>query len=331
MPRLLVCGAINWDTTLFVENLPKPGEEIKVERMISVPGGKGANTAVAAARILGRDQVAIAGMLGSDKIASDQLAILKDEGIDISSVSQHSESPSGQAYVVVDRKGENMVLTHRAANKEITRQTVRSANLIRAVEESAMVVIIDPPLDAAMELAAQANDHGKALIVSPAMLVYHGFSKISDLLSRAEYVIVNEHEASLLCSKDNGVEACEKLSELLGGKSVLTTLGKRGSVMIQAGKKYVLPSIDPTLFGYTVKSTVGAGDTLLGAFAAFKVKGSDDIESAFLASAAAALKITKEETRGSPTDEEIRIHAESDVMRPAYDIVRNYRRSASSI
>ena len=55
MPSIIVCGAINWDTTMFVDRLPMPGEEIKVEKVISVPGGKGANTAVAAARILGKE------------------------------------------------------------------------------------------------------------------------------------------------------------------------------------------------------------------------------------------------------------------------------------
>jgi ribokinase len=116
MPKILVCGAVNWDTTLFIDRFPKPGEEVRVMKLISVPGGKAANTAVAAVKILRANSVGVIGMLGIDDIAEKQIRILQNEGIDISLIFRHDGMLSGQAYVIVDSKGENVILTHQGAN-----------------------------------------------------------------------------------------------------------------------------------------------------------------------------------------------------------------------
>ena len=84
----LVSGAINWDTSIFVDEFPNAKEEIKAKKVISVPGGKGANVAVASARILGSNNVGVIGALGDDDIAKRQIKILKDEGVNVSCVKQ---------------------------------------------------------------------------------------------------------------------------------------------------------------------------------------------------------------------------------------------------
>lgn len=322
MPRVLVCGAVNWDTTLFVDNLPRPGEEVKVEKVISVPGGKGGNTAAAAARILGKSEVGIICMLGSDSIADMQRDIFEAEGVDISCLFRHHEMLSGQAYVLVDSKGENMIMTHRAANNEVTQQTILNDKVRLALEGSNILVIIDPPLEAAAELAAQASKLKKTIFLSPATLVYHGFSALEHLLAAADYIILNEPEVCALATTDDGPSACDKLSALLGGKRVVSTLGAKGSIICHNGRSEIIPTLDPSMFGMKAVSTVGAGDTFVGALASFKLKGRTDREAIFLANVAATLKITKEQTRGSPTFDEIRKYAESDVMRPAYEKYR---------
>ena len=81
MVRLVVCGAINWDTKCFVDRLPVPGEEVAAEHVSQVSGGTGGNVAVAAARILGPEEVALIGALGRDDIAGQQIAALEDEGV----------------------------------------------------------------------------------------------------------------------------------------------------------------------------------------------------------------------------------------------------------
>ena len=89
-------------------------------RVASEPGGKGANTAVAAAKILGNNSVATIGMLGVDDIADRQLRILQDQGVDTTLILESDKLLSGQAYVIVDKNGENMILTYQAANLAFT-------------------------------------------------------------------------------------------------------------------------------------------------------------------------------------------------------------------
>lgn len=319
MPRLLVCGAINWDTTLFVDDLPAPGEEVKVNRVLSVPGGKGANTAVAAARILGKNEVGIIGMVGSDEIGERQVKILREEGVDVSCLNRHNDLLSGQAYVVVDGNGENMVLTHRAANKAMTPEQAGAENVSAAMEKSHMMIIIDPPIEVATALATKARERGKTVVLSPATLATSGFSVLETPLSKTDYLIMNEHEAMSLAGVDNGRIACEKLSTRLGRTRVMTTLGSKGCLIYHEGKNMTIPAIDLSHFGLKVASTVGAGDTFVGALSSFKLMGLADLEATFLANVAAAIKITREQTRGSPTFEEIRTFADSDILRPIHE------------
>jgi ribokinase len=304
MPSMLVCGAINWDTTVFVDALPCKGQEIQARRIISVPGGKGANTAVAAARMLGAGQVQILGMLGQDDIAERQIVILKREGIDTSCLVRYKEAGSGQAYVIVDRKGENMILTYKAANQMITPDFISSGQMVDAIRQVNTIVVIDPPLDVASILLEQGRQNAKTLIWSPSLLTGHGLSALYEHMKLADWITLNEQEARALTSAD-GMRAYAMLSKKLGGKRVVVTLGRKGCVLCWNGKKTLIPSLDLAQFGLKPVSSVGAGDTFLGALGAFKIKGFDDVESLFMANIAAALKTTKEETRGSPSYDEI--------------------------
>jgi len=144
MPKVLICGTINWDTKLFVERLPIAGQEIRVVRVASEPGGKGANTAVAAAKILGNNSVAIIGMLGVDDIADRQLRILQDQGVDTTLILESDKLLSGQAIVIVDKNGENLILTYQAANLAFNPEFIESSKVLSAIEESSMVIVIDP-------------------------------------------------------------------------------------------------------------------------------------------------------------------------------------------
>jgi ribokinase len=318
MPRLLVCGAINWDTTLFVDKLPLPGEEIKVSRVISVPGGKGGNTAVAAARILGKNNVGIVGGVGGDAFGDRQIQILLDEGVDTSCISRHKDQLSGQAYVVVDDKGENMILTHRAANWAMTRHSVQSEIVSTAIHSSSMMIIIDPPLEAAEALAEQAKRAAKMIVFSPSTLVKQGIASLEPMMDKIQYLILNEHEAVSLAEAENCPAACRKLSERLIGVRVITTLGSVGCIISLGGRSTKIPALDLASLDLKVSSTVGAGDTFQGAFASFKLMGLGDLEALFLSNIAAGLKITKEQTRGSPAYDEIRKLAESDIVYPIY-------------
>ena len=111
-PALAITGALNWDINLFVKRLPLSGQEVVVEKIERVPGGKGGNVSVAASRILGPGHVALLACVGRDDVGKKQIAILKLEGVDTSAVQSLDRFESGQAYITVDEKGSNVIETH---------------------------------------------------------------------------------------------------------------------------------------------------------------------------------------------------------------------------
>src|SRR5262249_11557752 len=170
MPELVVCGVVNWDTLLFVEDLPGPGEEVRVARMAGAPGGKGANTAVAAARILGRNAAALVATLGNDGLAERELEIMEQEGVDTSAVVRMGQN-SGQAFVAIDSRGEDMIMTHMAANGNLSPELLDASECVSSlISHSKSIVIIDPPLAAAEWLASKSRAVGRTLIMTPALL-----------------------------------------------------------------------------------------------------------------------------------------------------------------
>ena len=306
MSKILVCGAINWDTMLFVDRFPNPGEEVRVMKVISVPGGKAANTAVAAVKILGTNSVGVIGMLGVDSIAESQIRILQNEGIDTSLILRHDGMLSGQAYVVVDSKGENMILTHQAANLAIRPEHVVRQKVLSTIDNSSTIIVIDPPLDTADSLLIYASRAGKSVIWSPALLTNYGPSTVQRYMTHVDYLILNQQEAHSLTSMDDGVQACTKISNSVNGRNVVVTLGDQGCVLCTKGKSMMIPPLHLSSSDLKIVSTAGAGDTFVGAFVAFKLKGFEDARALYLANVAAALKTSREETRASPTYEEIK-------------------------
>jgi ribokinase len=314
MPKILVCGAINWDTTLFVDRFPNPGEEVRVMKVISVPGGKAANTAVAAVKILGSNSVGVIGMVGVDDIAERQIKVLQNERIETSLIFRHEGMISGQAYVIVDSKGEDVILTHQAANLAIRPEHVVRPEVLSAIDKSSTIIVIDPPLDIAGSLIINAGRIGKNVIWSPALLTNYGLSAVQRYMNHVDYLILNQQEARSLTSMDSGVQACTKISNSLSGRSVVVTLGDGGCVICTDGKSMMIPPMDLASSDLKTVSTVGAGDTFVGAFGAFKLKGCEDFRALYIANIAAALKTTREETRASPTYDEIKRHVDDYIM-----------------
>jgi ribokinase len=119
-----VCGAINWDINLYVRRFGNPGEEVPVNRIERVPGGKGANVAVAVAKILGKGKCAMLGGVGNDDIGDKHIKIFDHDGVDSKWLIRFKEVESGQAYILIDGKGENQINTYFGANMEIGRAHV---------------------------------------------------------------------------------------------------------------------------------------------------------------------------------------------------------------
>ncbi len=304
----LVAGAINWDTTVFVDSLPKAGEEVRARKVISVAGGKGANTAVASARILGRDKVGLIGALGNDGIGEEQLKILGEEGVDTSCVKRF-DHPSGQAYIIVDGKGENMILTYKAVNDMLRAEVLDCDIFNEAIDEARAVVVIDPPLEFALSLIERARvgddgrEGGKRIIWAPALLTRSGLNALIDGISKVDYLIMNESECLLLANTDDVMQGFKTLTRL--GKRMVLTRGSEGCLFYWNGKIASIPGIDLSAIGLNAVSTVGAGDAFLGVFTALLLKGYGELEALFMANLAAALKVAREETRASPYYDEL--------------------------
>ena len=309
--RLVVCGTVNWDTLLFVDQLPLPGEEVRVNRVISVPGGKGGNTAVSAARIMGMSKVALLASVGRDPVGSKHMRLLQGEGVDTTSILKEKGYQSGQAFIAIDKNGQDVILTHMAANAQLGPQSLaRSTRAGRVIKKASAFVITDPPLATAIWLARRAKRQGAMLILSPAMLTLLGFEALEEYLRLGDYVIVNEQEAGVLlgtviADTDKDIKRYAALSLRLKGKKVIVTLGRLGCALFHESKAVSIPTLDLALFGLKVVSTAGAGDAFVGTFAAYKAMGLDDADAILRANFAAALKTTKTVVRGSPRRSEI--------------------------
>jgi ribokinase len=320
----LVSGAINWDTSVFVDKFPEPKEEVKAKKVMGVPGGKGANVAIASVRILGPNRVGLIGALGHDEIAERQLRILNEEGIDTSSVKRIRNANSGQAYVIIDDTGENFIITHKAANHMITANMINEEVTLNAIGGCNVITVIDPPLEVAQAIIMQGRNCNKTVIWSPALLVRNGFERLEDTLFKVDYIILNESEARILINTEDAMKACVMLSERMKGKKVVGTLGSKGCLFCSDGKVAKVPTPNPFDLGMRVVNTVGAGDAFLGAFSALRAKSYDDIEALFMANIAGALKTTKEETRGSPNYEEIKRFFEDRRVKPLFKMISFY-------
>lgn len=301
----IVTGVINWDKTIFVKKFPKEGEEVQVERIVDVPGGKGANVAVASSRILGKEKVALFGRLGSDFIADKQIEILRNEGILTNLIQFTNEVPSGQAYIIVDSDGRNAIMTYRQANEFLSDEILESKNMLKYIADSLVVTVIDPPLAVVKRLIDIAAANQKIVVWAPGLLSASGIENVMDVVKNVNFLILNESECFLISGIPDPLSGCRKLSLKKNNIGVIVTRGEKGCIFGKNGDLRSIPTVDLLERGLKKVNTVGAGDAFIGTFCAMKILGKDDLESIFLANLSGALKVTREETRGSPAIDEL--------------------------
>jgi ribokinase len=302
MISLVVCGAINWDISCFVERLPVPGEEVIIKRITRVSGGTGGNIAVAAARILGAKEVALIGALGRDDIARQQIAALEDEGVITEEIQYVKREESGQAYILIDQTGENVIASYLGANARLGWEHLRKAGLKGQLQECRGIVLTDPPLEVAKELIDVAKRRDVPVLWDPGVLIEADRKALQSLAKEAKVLFLNETEASALLGTDELNMSLQRLQELGFGNHVVLKLGARGAAMLEPASGMVaqVSALPLKKLGLTVVSTVGCGDVFAGVFAAYYIMGSSLDQSLLMASAAAGLNATRSETRGSP-------------------------------
>lgn len=322
---LVVCGAINWDISCFVERLPVPGEEVVAEYITRVSGGTGGNVAVAAARILGAKEVALIGALGRDDIARQQIAALDDEGVVTTGISQITGEESGQAYILVDRMGENVIASHLGANARLGLKHLKKVELRRQLRECRGIVLTDPPLEVAEGLINVAKRYDIPVLWDPGILINPDREGLLSLAKEAEVIFLNETEASALLGTEKSDMSPQQLQKLGFHNHMVLKLGAQGAVMLEptSGTVIEIPALPLKELGLNVINTVGCGDVFAGVFAAYYVMGSSLEQSLVMASAAAGLNATRPETRGSP--DRAALEATEQQFRNLGFTVREYR------
>jgi ribokinase len=302
--KTCVIGAINWDINLFVERFPEIGEEVPVEKITRVPGGKAANVAVASARILGPEQVALIGCLGNDSIAEQQINILKSESVVVSGIKSIQNAESGQAYILIDRNGRNIINTMFGANLKLTPNDLQEKATLNLIMESSIITLIDPPFETIEAASTLARKKGKIVFWDAGVRSVLTIKKLGEILKNLNYLVINQVEVKNLTEEQEPVKAWAKLSTVNNRLRLIVKLGEKGCSLISSEQIVTVPGIDLEKLGLKVVNTVGCGDAFLGIFVASKSQGLSDKECLEQANLAGALKATKPETRGSPTKQE---------------------------
>lgn len=275
-PRIAVLGSANMDLVVTVDRAPSPGETVTGRTFHTVPGGKGANQALAAARAGG--EVTFLGAVGADAYGERIRAVLAGDGVDVAALDTVSE-PTGTAHIVVDGGGDNSIVVVPGANATVTTLTDTHRTAIASAE--LLLLQLELPLPAVTEAAVFARATGVRTILTPAPAVRLPL----ELLGAVDLLVPNEHEVTVLAGLDDPRAAARRVST--GGNDVLVTLGERGAVFFGVdGRELAVPA-----FTVAAVDTTAAGDSFVGAFAVAQAEGRPVSDALRWASAAAALTV----------------------------------------
>ena len=258
--RISVVGSLNMDLVIRSQHIPQLGETIIGSDFQTIPGGKGANQAVAAARLGG--QVSMVGRVGDDAFADVLLDNLAAAGVDTTFVKRDETTASGVALIVVDNDGENIIVVASGANMQLSETDVESAEQVIAASD-VLILQLEVPLPVVIRAVqiAKANEVTVVLNPAPARKLPPELLKLVDVL------VPNESETALLTGLpiDSQVELEKAVNNLLssGIRSVVITLGGRGAFLASTDYKskiYEAFSVQPV-------DTTAAGDAFVAGLA----------------------------------------------------------------
>ena len=284
-PRVTVLGSLNMDISVTVPRLPGPGATVLGSPARFTPGGKGANQAVAAAR-LGAD-VRMVGCVGDDDFGRQLLANLQAEGINADAVRTVTGAPTGVALITVDRSGENLITVAPGANREVGPPEVAAA---AASQADILVISAEIPVEAIAQALAGAS--GVTSVLNLAPVPEHARALVADAGDHLDYLVVNEPEAAALLGRPvDGLAAAQRAATDLaasGPRHAVVTAGAHGAAL--AG-----PDGPAASEGFRVEpvDAVGAGDTFVGALAVALAAGVPAAEAIRAAAAAGAAAVTR--------------------------------------
>jgi ribokinase len=258
--KIAVVGSLNMDLVVRSPRIPVPGETIIGNQFQTLPGGKGANQAVAAARL--GAQVSMVGRVGQDEFANSLLNNLATNNVDHTFVLRDPEAATGVALITVDDAGQNSIVVVSGANAHLSPVDVEAAENVIA---SARVLLLqlESPLAAVLRAAEIARAHGVKVILNPAPAPAEPLP--GRLLSLVDIIIPNETETSLLTGLpvENDAQTRIAAAELrgLGVGTIILTLGARGALLANQQETKLFSA-----FNITPVDTTAAGDAFVGGF-----------------------------------------------------------------
>jgi len=283
--RVAVAGSLNVDLVARAPRMPQPGETIIGSDFRRVPGGKGANQAVAAAKL--GAQVAMVGRVGGDTFATQLRENMGRVGIDLTHVTEDPDAPTGVALIIVDDAGQNSIVVASGANAHFSPADVEAAEETLAAAD-VLLLQLESPLETVIRAAEIAAAHGVRVILNPAPA-----QELPDsLLSLVDALIPNESETALLTGRsvesDKDARAAARDLLAYGVETVIITLGERGALLTEDESATLIPS-----FEVEVVDTTAAGDGFVGSFAVALAEEKSLQEAVRWGNAAGALAATK--------------------------------------
>jgi len=285
MSRILVIGSSNTDMVIKTQKLPVPGETILGGKFLMNPGGKGANQAVAAARLGGK--VTFITKRGNDLFGNQTVGLLMREGIHTQYIVKDMEFPSGVALITVDSKGENSIVVAPGSNGNLLQEDIPPA-VFDPDKYEILLLQLEIPIITVEYSAAAASEKGIKVILNPAPA-----QKLSDNLLRHIWLLTpNEIEAEIISGvKITDIPSMQKAASLIrerGVKNVIITLGDVGAFLESEEDICLIPGIK-----VIPVDTTAAGDVFNGALAVAISEGKTLNEAVIFANKAAAVSVTR--------------------------------------
>ena len=284
-PRVMIIGSYNTDLAVRTPRMPVGGETILGGGFKIGPGGKGANQAVAAARLGAHTSMLV--RLGSDLFGDQAADNLRKEGVSPDYLLRSSDSHTGVAFIIVDDQGENMIVVAGGANNQLSAADVQQAR--PAIEQAGVLLLqLEIPMEAVEAAVRIARQAGVKVILNPAP----GRKLDAALLRMVDVLTPNETEAQIITGlpveSPAQAEAAARSLLAAGVGAVVITLGGKGALAVTPDSVQHVPGRP-----VQVVDTTGAGDAFSGALAVALAEGQALVPAVAFANAAAALQVTR--------------------------------------